>query len=98
MRAILQALAPRPGHASGATQGQARFVHAQVHSDPSLGLFLMALWSAAMLLFTWDMASAPTDWEGLAAVHLVMQAILLLAALGTGSAGAAVWIGKPAHA
>lgn len=63
-------------------------------SDPSLGLFLMALWSIAMLLLTWDMSTAPT-WQGLAGVHFVMEAILLLAALGTGSTGAALWIGKP---
>lgn len=64
-------------------------------SDRSLGLFLMALWSVAILLYTWDMATAPT-WDGLAGVHAVMQSILLIAALGTGATGAALWIGKPA--
>ncbi|MCA1811151.1 MAG: hypothetical protein LC623_03960, partial [Halobacteriales archaeon] len=63
MRAMFEALAPSARHAGGATQGRARMAQGATHSDPSLGLFLMALWSAAMLLFTWDMARAPTDWE-----------------------------------
>lgn len=67
----------------------------------STGIFLMALWSAAMVLLTWDMVSSSDDscgpagcpWTGLAGVHAAMQVALFLAALGAGSAGAGIWFG-----
>lgn len=72
----------RPGHAG---------------PDPATGFFLMLLMAAATLLLTWD-AAANEGWSGLSVVHAAMQAVLLLAALGSGSTGAVVWIGHRSHA
>jgi hypothetical protein len=72
-----------------------------IRSDPSTGFFLMFLMAAAMLLLAWDLAAGAGTWSGLSVVHAAMQTILLMAAVGTGSTGAVLWIGHPpqrAHA
>jgi hypothetical protein len=64
------------------------------------GIFLMALWGLAMVVYTGDMAASDActtsscAWTGLAAIHTAMQGILLLAAIGTGAAGAGIWFGS----
>lgn len=69
--------------------------------DRHIGMFLLALWSASMVLLTWDMtasasASCPADTtclgSGFEGVHAAMQAILFLLALGTGGTGARLWL------
>lgn len=66
-----------------------------------MGIFLMVLWSLAMVVFTGDMVmsggpcaeNASCAWTGLGGIHLGMQVVLLAAALGTGATGAALWFG-----
>ncbi|HUR62387.1 MAG TPA: hypothetical protein VM286_08515 [Candidatus Thermoplasmatota archaeon] len=75
--------------------------------DRSVGMFLLALWSASMVVLTWDMTASatggcPVDTTCLATgfdgIHATMQAILFLLALGTGATGAKIWLGSPARA
>jgi hypothetical protein len=65
-----------------------------------MGIFLMALWSLAMVVFTGDLAASDGTctgastcaWTGLSGLHTFMQAVLLLAAIGAGATGASLWI------
>jgi hypothetical protein len=66
-----------------------------IRSDPATGFFLMLLMAASLLLLAWDIGTGAGGWGGLAVVHAAMQTILLMAAVGTGSTGAVVWIGHP---
>lgn len=68
-----------------------------VRPEASTGFFLMLLMSLSALLLAWDMAASDAGWGALGTVHLAMQGILAVAALGSGSTGAVLWIG-PRHA
>jgi hypothetical protein len=72
--------------------------------DRSIGMFLLVLWSASMVVLTWDMAAAgtagcPTGTTCLGTafdgIHVAMQVMLFLLAIGTGGMGVRLWLASP---